>query len=153
MHLDAQNGVEYTLAVQRSARKGSFTKQQAQLLQEAQLNDVPMQFYRRTPAETNARGGLRYGRHKPASHERHAQDSRWRSHSSASRYDRRERGPGRRDDAFGAGHQHAQGRAEKPLCGLRQRSRRRPSQIIANIWLQAAMAATAVVAAEAWPRP
>jgi hypothetical protein len=54
MHLDAQNGVEYTLAVQRSAWKGSYTKQEAKRLQEAQLNGVPMQFYRLTPAETHS---------------------------------------------------------------------------------------------------
>jgi DNA-binding CsgD family transcriptional regulator len=33
MHLDAQNGVEYTLTVQRSARKGSYTKAEAKVLQ------------------------------------------------------------------------------------------------------------------------
>ena len=33
MHLDAQNGVEYTLTVHRSARKGSYTKADARILQ------------------------------------------------------------------------------------------------------------------------
>ncbi len=32
MHLDAQNSVEYVLTVQRSARKGSYTKDEAKLL-------------------------------------------------------------------------------------------------------------------------